>query len=82
MSYKTLDSTYELLEISPCTRCRGGDYLMQSNPELIKYCNTIKDNCSCDKLHRKGVPYKFEYTPLSNHNWQNERVIIEYQNKK
>jgi len=73
-NYVCLKDTFE---ITLGKRCRGGAYLHQGDSELSKKCRELGfDNnvFDCPKTD-KGMPLypKFEYTPLSNTQWKNER---------
>ena len=63
--------------------CRGGAYLYQGDSEKAKYCRSLYENpegqeelCkfTCGKDQHNGYPNaNFQYSPLSNSNWKNER---------
>lgn len=63
--------------------CRGGAYLYQGDSEEAKYCRSLYENpegqeklCrfSCGKDQHNGYPIgNFQYSPLSNSQWKNER---------
>jgi hypothetical protein len=70
-------------DISPAAKCKGGKYMWQgSSPEAVR-CRELADspegramiasyNCSKGFI---GVPKRtFEYTPLSDDNWQDARI--------
>lgn len=63
-------------EVSPAKQCCLGPYMTTSNPEKEKMCSKVtKDekSKSCCSRGYNGRPISFEYTPLSNSNWENER---------
>jgi hypothetical protein len=63
--------------------CKGGAYLFQGDSAESKYCRSFYEspeglkqvcNYNCGKDQHNGYPIKhFEYTPLSNSQWKNER---------
>jgi len=65
-------------EVSKPLLCRGYPHLTASNKELHQYCKDMgqeeREKYVCGNGY-KGVPINFEYTPLSNGNWTNERTI-------
>jgi hypothetical protein len=68
-------------EVTPAKLCQGGEYMHQSNPRREKCENLLstpegrKEYAEYDCLNPAliGRPVHFEYTPLSNDMWQNER---------
>ena len=64
-------------EVTPEKLCQGGPYMYSSNPEKLKYCQSLSPdsyfryNCPCGF---SGRPAVFQYTPLSDDKWQNTIV--------
>lgn len=69
---KTKDNFH--FEVTPEKLCQGGPYMYSSNPEKLKYCQSLSPddyyryNCPCGY---SGRPVVYEYTPLSDDKWQN-----------
>jgi hypothetical protein len=66
-------------EVTPAKKCQGGPYMWSSaSKELQDYCNKLEkkeyDKVNCGNRGFIGRPIKFEYTPESNHKWENERL--------
>jgi hypothetical protein len=68
-------------EVTPAKLCEGGPYMHQSGPNK-EMCEKLMstptgrveyDEYNCVNPAFNGRPVHFEYTPLSNGNWQNER---------
>jgi hypothetical protein len=71
-------------DISPGALCKGGEYMWQGDSKEAKMCRALAStpegrsninayNCP---VGYNGIPkIPFEYTPLSNDNWQNERTM-------
>lgn len=67
-------------EVTPAKMCDGGWYMWTSNPAKMKYCSSLtpeertKYTCS-EKSQLQGLyygrPVFFEYTPMSDNNWEN-----------
>lgn len=76
--YKTLGTQYTNPLFSPCIakRCSGGPYMMTGNPHLQEICQNIPNyklaQIACGKAFN-GKPVHFDYTPLSDWKWENER---------
>lgn len=77
--YKTLGNQYTNPLFSPClaSRCSGGPYMMTGNPYLQQVCESVPNadlaQLACGKAFRGGRPVQFDYTPLSDWQWTNER---------
>lgn len=69
-------------QVTPAKMCEGGPYMYSSAPqELQDYCNNLLStpegryqlaSVSCPNGY-VGSPKYFQYTPESNHLWENER---------
>lgn len=77
-SYTTLGRQYTNPLFSPClaSRCSGGPYMMTGNPYLQAVCESVPNadlaQLACGKAFR-GRPVPFDYTPLSDWQWTNQR---------
>ena len=69
-------------DVSPAAQCRGGSYMFQGDSQVAKDCrameHTKEGRCAISAYNCpngfEGIPrIPFEYTPLSNDQWQNER---------
>ncbi len=62
--------------VTPEILCDGGEYLRTSAPKEIQdMCSKrCKKGCRCDRCSRgfNGKSINFEYTPMSDDNWQNQ----------
>lgn len=76
--YKTLGMQYTNPLFSPCIakRCSGGPYMMTGNPYLQQVCQSVPNfklaQVACGKAFN-GKPVHFDYTPLSDWKWENDR---------
>jgi hypothetical protein len=78
-------------EVSPGKKCRGYPYMQSGDPKLLEECTKFlatekgKNMKSCDGMY-VGKPSRFEYTPESNDQWENNRCkcknIIQESNHK
>ena len=71
-------------DITPAATCKGGSYMWQGDSPSAKVCQELAStsdgramigsyNCPKGQI---GVPHiPFEYTPLSDDNWQDQRVM-------
>jgi hypothetical protein len=70
-------------DVNPASRCRGGEYMWQGDSEIAKYCKALAKtpegrvaissyNCPTGFVGIPMVPY--EYTPLSDDNWEDARI--------
>jgi hypothetical protein len=78
------DNSEKFWDVSPGARCKGGAYMWQGDSQEAKMCRALAStpegridisayNCP---VGYNGIPkIPFEYTPLSNDNWQNERTM-------
>lgn len=73
-------------EVSPAARCKGNWYMHQGDSESAKMCQEMAEtpegraeissyNCPTGYIGVPKVP--FVYTPLSDDNWQDERIMEE-----
>lgn len=69
-------------EVTPEKLCQGFPYMQTSDPQLFSVCSkllsTPKGNAefakyNCTESGFGGAPVHFEFTPLSNDKWENER---------
>jgi hypothetical protein len=71
-------------DISPAARCKGGPYMWQGDSQNAKLCREMAEspegramissyNCPTGQIGVPKVP--FEYSVLSNDNWEDERII-------
>jgi len=77
-------------EVSPGKKCRGYPYMQSGNPKLLEECTKFlsteegKKMASCDGMY-VGKPSSFssfEYTPESDHNWENKRCKCDSKGSK
>jgi len=77
-------------EVSPGKNCRGYPYMQSGNPKLLEECTKFlsteegKKMASCDGMY-VGKPSSFssfEYTPESDHNWENKRCKCDSKGSK
>jgi len=70
-------------DVNPASLCRGGPYMWQGDSNTAKLCRELAEskegrvmissyNCPKGFVGLPAVP--FEYTPLSNDNWEDERT--------
>jgi hypothetical protein len=62
-------------ELSKSKKCQGYPYMQSSNPELLKECaqELSTEKCRCNAGFIGNNLNRFEYTPISNQYWENER---------
>lgn len=71
-------------DISPPSTCKGGSYMWQGNSPSAKICQDLANtpdgraqigsyNCPKGQIGVPRVP--FEYTPLTDDNWQDQRTV-------
>lgn len=68
-------------EVTPVKLCEGGEYMHQSEPKKSQCEQLLSTPEGQEEYHEynctdpvfNGRPVHFEYTPLSNDMWENER---------
>jgi hypothetical protein len=76
------NSNEKFWDITPAAYCKGGPYFWQGDSEVSKMCRKLAStpegrvlisgyNCPSGYVGQPGLP--FNYTPLSDDNWENER---------
>lgn len=75
-------SSEKFWDVSEYAKCRGGSYMWQGESSEAKLCqdlaNTPEGRCGISSYNcpvgYNGIPkLPFEYTPLTNDEWENER---------
>jgi hypothetical protein len=75
---------YQLLDISPSKKCRGGDYMHQGSSKFSKFCRDYtnspegKEQMARHKCQVGNIgwgPNEFEFTPQSDENWKNAQCV-------
>lgn len=69
-------------EVTPGKMCQGGPYMWQGNSKTSKMCRKMAETSTGQKEINRydcgvgfmGLPeHHFDYTPISNDDWKNER---------
>lgn len=69
-------------DISPFAKCKGTNYMWQGDSDEAKYCRELADTTegrigissyNCPKGYNGQPNLPFQYTPISNDEWNNER---------
>lgn len=68
-------------EVTPAKKCAGGPYMYSSDKKLQEECSKITNEemaqVACGQGFH-GRPDHFDFTPLSNSKWENERCSSGY----
>lgn len=69
-------------DVSPFAKCKGTNYMWQGDSDEAKYCRELAEtpegrcgisSYNCPKGYNGQPNLPFQYTPISNDDWQNER---------
>lgn len=78
LPYSKLACSYSFPQLlSPCIakKCANGPYMYSSNPQLKEVCDNVDNyelaQIACGKAFN-GQPIQFDYSSLSNAQWEND----------